>query len=86
MGVAPPIHGKFISSYIYSTIKARNLNVCTSSLVVNLRSRTKNGRDPVRGRGTSHTKKYLENYESDSLETWCELMNDVCEKFCQKWV
>ena len=59
VGVAPPIHGKFISSYIYSTIKARNLNVCTSSLVVNLRSRTKNGRDPVRGRGTSHKRKKL---------------------------
>ena len=54
-GVAPPIHCKFIS-YIYSTIKARDLNLCTSSLVVYLRSRTKNGRETVRGRGTSHRK------------------------------
>ena len=82
-GVAPPIHCKFIS-YIYSTIKARDLNLCTSSLVVYLRSRTKNGRDTV---GSWHLpkKQYLENYESHSLETWCELMNDVCEKFFQKW-
>ena len=59
VGVAPPIQSKYLISYIYRFIAPRVLKISVSVLLDNVSSLTKNGRDWVSGRGTSHTKKII---------------------------